>query len=321
MKFEIQGEAKEQRKIRMRFDVTNQFDCEGEWLRGNLHCHVRQMGGTEACCAFYQRLGHQFLASTDYSTITPMPRPAADFITLHGAEMSGVGKAHIVCVGLRHDIASPTSSHADLVRMTGEVQAMGGLAILAHPYWSDFSWEELLQVARTGIAGFEISNRLCWRINGKERSEELWQMLLGAGIRLAAIGADDANTRPEENPDVAGRTWTGLLVRERTPEGILDAIRSQRSYASEGPSIRSIRFEPRGAIVVECSECVACHFTSRGYGVRTILARQGAEQFEVDLRREGYRLDEWLVICLEDRNGRRAWSSAIPVHAEVHDLQ
>ena len=32
MKFEIEGEAKEGRKIRMRFDVRNQFDCAGEWL-------------------------------------------------------------------------------------------------------------------------------------------------------------------------------------------------------------------------------------------------------------------------------------------------
>jgi hypothetical protein len=204
--------------------------------------------------------------------------------------------------------------------MTGEVEAMGGLAIIAHPYWSDFGWEELLQVAGTGIFGLEISNRLCWRINGKERSEGLWQMLLGAGIRLAAIGVDDAHTRPEESEEVAGRTWTGVLVRERTPEGILDALRSQRSYASEGPSIHSIRFDPEGAIKVECSECVACHFTSSGCGVRTIFARHGAEQFEVDLRREGYRLKEWLVVCLEDGDGRRAWSSAIPVQAEVHDL-
>ena len=320
MIIEIQGQAKEQRRIRMRFDVANQFDCEGEWLRGNLHCHVRQMGGAENACAFYRKLGHQFLVSTDYLNVTPLPRPIKDFVTLHGAEMHGVGKAHVICIGLQDDIRPPTGSLADVGRMIRDVEAMGGLSILAHPCWSDFDWEELLQTVRTGIVGFEISNRLCWRINGKERSEELWQLLLGRGIRLAAIGVDDAHAAPEEIPEVAGRTWTGVLVTERTPEGIIDAIRSQRTYASEGPSIRSIRFESRGAVVVECSECIACHFTSRGFGVRSIFAGQGAERFEVDLTREGYRLEEWLVVCLEDNRGRRAWSSAIPVSMEMHDL-
>ena len=47
---------------------------------------------------------------------------------------------------------------------------------------------------------------------------------------------------------------------------------------------------------------------------------QDAELFEVDLSREGYRLKDWVVVCLEDRNGRRAWSSAIPVRTEVRDV-
>ena len=317
MILKVEGEDKELRKIRLRFDVTNQFDCEGEWLRGNLHCHVDLMGGAEACCRFYTHLGHQFLAATDYATITQMPESTDDFITLPGAEMFGVGKAHIISVGLEHDIAQPTGSLDDVARVVRETKAMGGLAILAHPHWSDFGWEELHQLAQTGIVGFELSNRLCWRINGKERSEELWQLLLDAGVRLAAIGVDDSTSMA---PEVAGRTWTGILAAERTPKGVLDAIRSHRTYASEGPSIRTIRFESRGAIAVECSECVACHFQSRDYGVRSIYAEQGAERFEVDLSREGYRLKDWLVVCLEDTNGRRAWSSAIPVHAEVRKL-
>ena len=320
MIFEIQGQAKEQRRIRMRFDVANQFDCEGEWLRGNLHCHVRQMGGAEKICAFYRNLGYHFLASTDYTNVTAMPKATDDFITLHGAEMHGVGKAHVICIGLQDDVRPPQGSLDDVVRMIRDVETMGGVAILAHPYWCDFNWEELLQIVKTGVSGFEISNRLCWRINGKERSEELWQLLLGQGIRLAAIGVDDAHAPVEEIPEVAGHTWTGALVSERTPEGIIDAIRSRRTYASEGPSIRSIRFESRGAIVVECSECVACHFTSRGFGVRSICAEEGAERFEVDLTCEGYRLKDWLVVCLEDKGGRRAWSSAIPVHVEIHEV-
>jgi len=318
VKLEIDGEAKEGREVHLSIDVSNQFDCEGVWLRGNLHCHVGQMGGGDACCQFYRALGHQFLASTDYATVTSMPGSTGDFIAIPGAEMFGVGNAHIICVGLARDVAQPAGSTDDIARVVHETEAMGGLAILAHPYWSDFDWCELLQVARTGVVGFELSNRLCWRINGKERSEELWQLLLREGIRLAAVGVDDSTSLA---PEVAGGTWTGVLSAERTAKGVLDAIRSHRCYASEGPVIHAIRFEPRGAIAVESSVCVACHFQSRDLGVRTIFEAQGAERFEVDLRREGYRLRDWLVVCLEDRNGRRAWSSSIPVRVEVHDLR
>ena len=111
------------------------------------------------------------------------------------------------------------------------------------------------------------------------------------------------------------------MVRERTPEGVLEAIRAHRTYASEGPEVRSIRFEESGAIIVKCSECVACHFMSRGMGVRSVVAEQGAEGFKLDLTREGYRLSDWFMVCLEDRNGRRVWSSTIPVRKERKDFQ
>ena len=45
MVFEVDGEAKEGRKVHIRFDVGNQFDCEGEWLRGNLHTHTSPASG------------------------------------------------------------------------------------------------------------------------------------------------------------------------------------------------------------------------------------------------------------------------------------
>ncbi len=279
------------------------------------------MGEPEAVCEHYRELGFNFLAATDYLSITPLPEATEAFVTLPGAEIFCPEQddlTHIICLGLRELPRALEDTLEDVPRLVRETEAQGGLAVLAHPTWSDYSWEKAYVLARSGVVGFEVSNRLTWQINGKERSEELWQMLLNAGVRLAAIGVDDAIVL--DDGAVTGRTWTGVLVRRPGVEGILEGIRAHRTYASEGPEIHDIRIETRGAIVVECSPCIACHVRSRGFGVRSVQAESPLGQFEVDLTVDGYRMRDWMFICMEDANGRRAWSSSIPVRVDTTPL-
>ena len=316
MILDLEGRDK-QGPIHLHVEVENQFDTPGTWLKGNLHCHVAGMGEPSEVCRHYRDLGLDFLTSSDYYHVTPMPESTEEFVTLQGAEMAGSGRAHIISTGLQEDLDQLDGSLEDIPRLVRDVEAQGGLAILAHATWSGFEWEELLQVARSGIAGLEVSNRTTWRINGKGRSEALWQMLLDRGIHLAAIGVDDSHSFEER---VTGRTWTGALVERATPDGVLGAIRSCRTYASEGPVLRSVRFEEGGLISVACSPCMSCHYMSRGGGLRSIHADEPSERFEVDLSVEGYRLQGWLSVCLEDASGRRAWSSAIRVENRITTL-
>ena len=316
MKLELAGRDK-QGAVRLHVDVQNQFSTTGHWLRGIFHCHVDQIAEPHAVCEHYQQLGFDFLGSSDYNSVTPMPRTSGNLITLQGAEVyypAQTDLLHVICTGLQHPVTPLNGSLNDVRRLVRDVQAQGGLAILAHPAWSDLTWPELMNLSGSGISGFEVSNRLCWRINGKGRADQIWQMLLNEGSRLAAIGADDANSW---NEDVVGRTWTGVLSTEPTPKGILDAVRLNRTYASEGPQIRSIEFLEPGVIRVQSSPCTACHFVSRGYGARTARSRKPSEKFELDLSEDGYRIKDWLYICLEDELGRRAWSSAIPLAVRV----
>jgi len=306
MKFRIDGSDKTGR-ICLDVDVNNQFDVSGTWLRGNLHCHVGQLGGVESVCRWYRDRGFDFLASTDYQTITALPASSEEFITLGGAEVFDPAGdlTHLLCLGLTE-------------RLTAETKAQGGVSILAHPAWSGLLWRKLLDVAGCGVDAFELTNSLCGRINGKQRSDQLWRLLLAEGVFLTAVGADDAN---EWSEGLNGAAWTGALVQERTARGVLDAIRAGRTYASEGPELRAVAFDPDGHIRVRCSPCVACHFQSAGYGVRSVFAADRAEAFEIDLRVEGYRMAGWVSVCLVDEYGCRAWSSAIPVKADVQRTQ
>ena len=315
--FQIDGRDK-RRPIRLTIEVDNQFEGGGRWLRGGLHSHVAQMGESREVCEHYMNLGFDFLATTDYLSITPMPESSRAFTPVPGAEMfcpGGDDLTHIICLGLRHLPRPLDGTVEDVSRLVRDTETQGGLAVLAHPAWSDYSWEKAYALAKSGMVGLEVSNRLTWQINGKERSEELWQMLFNAGVRLAAIGVDDAIVL--DDADVTGRTWTGVLVRRPGVEGILEGIRAQRTYASEGPEIHDFRIEPRGAIVVECSPCTACHFRSKGFGVRSLQSVSPSKRFEVDLAVEGYRMRDWVFACVEDEFGRRAWTSAIPVRVDI----
>ena len=318
--FEIDGRDK-RGPIRLRITVDNQFEGGGRWLRGGLHSHVAQMGESREVCEHYRNLGFDFLATTDYLSITPMPESSPAFTPVPGAEMfcpEGDDLTHIICLGLRHLPRPLDGTMEDVSRLVRDTEAQGGLAVIAHPAWSDYSWEKAYALARSGVVGLEVSNRLTWQINGKERSEELWQMLFNAGVRLAAIGVDDAIVL--EDADVTGQTWTGVLVRRPGVEGILEGIRAQRTYASEGPEFRDFRIETGGTVVVECSPCTACHLRSKGFGVRSIQSTTPSTRFEVDLTVEGYRMRDWVFACLEDETGRRAWTSAIPVRVEKTTL-
>ncbi len=321
MKFFVKGRDKKG-PVGLEFDVNNQFNKKGSWITGTLHCHVNQMGDPQEVCSLYKNKGFSVQVSSDYRKITKLPASEPEFITINGAEVT-TSKVinfshihHIICLGLSKMVPLLNGSIDDVSRLVNDVEKQGGITIMAHPSSSNMRWSDLYKIAASGITGFEISNRLSWKINGKSRSDQLWYMLLNEGIYLAAIGSDDAHSMEEEF--VVGKTWTGILAEESTPEGVLDAIRCRRTYASEGPVIKSIVFNKKGTIDVECSKCIACHFISREFGARTVHADGFSEYFSLDLSVYGYRIQDWISVSPEDEYGRRAWSSAIPVKCNIN---
>ena len=291
---------------------------DGVWLRGNLHCHGGGPEKSESVRDWYRARGYDFLACTDHNVITPFQSDEGDgLVCIEGAELSD---CHVVALGISEVPPREPASGEGIANLVKAVNDQGGLAVLAHPHWMGWPWEDLQAAAEAGIAGFEVSNALCYRSNGKGRADQLWELLLGAGYRPAAIGDDDAHSVESSN---AGTVWTGVLAAERSAEAVLDAIRARRTYASEGPEIRSIRWEEPGVVVVECSPCVVCHFASERSGARSISAETPSglsERFELDLATYGRRIRNRLRIDLEDDQGHHAWSSAMDVEVSVEDM-
>ena len=317
MKLKIDGRDKTH-AIHLNLKVHNQFDTAGIWVRGSLHSHITP-DNHEAFIQKYIDYDFDFVAVTNYLTITPVTSPAKEkILCIPGAELFWPAKKdliHIICIGLKHDLQPLNGTMKDIARVISETAEQGGLSILAHPAWSGYNWEQLNRIASMGIDAFELTNRNCWAINGKGRSEELWQLLLDAKHTIPVTGCDDISTIYQDH--VLGKCWTGVLVEKKTEHHILESIRQGRVYASEGPHIYSIRFTPEGTITVETSPCIACHIRSQGFGLRSILLSEPKQYFTIDLRIEGYRIKNWISVCIEDAAGKRAWSSAIPVEVII----
>ena len=234
--------------IHLQIDVDNQFDAQGIWMKGNLHFHPHGKDDVKQLCARYAQLGFDFLAATDYHFVEhiDLSEHSDHLIVLSGVEMSGTGPLHLlhlICIGHRD---TPPEYGDRLDRIAPCIQAVtqqGGLVFPAHPYWSGLSAQTVLDLARAGVVGFEVSNRLCWTINGKERSDQLWHYLFDQNCYLAALGCDDWTVAADA--DVLGKTWTGVLAEDRSPTGVIQAIRKGRTYASAVSSNRVSCFQKR----------------------------------------------------------------------------
>jgi hypothetical protein len=284
VRLDIPGTHK-RRSIRITGTIHNQFAIPGVWLRGTLHCHLgghRRAEWLAAAGEHYRRLGYDFLAGMDHDMIVPVD-PGSGMLAIPGAEVSGPG--HVLAYGL-NGLPEPAVDGSIVERTAaaiGSIKEMGGIAVLAHPVKSGYTWEDFNTLCDAGLDGMEVVNS---NVRGKGadsgRSDQIWHLLLREGRSLVAIGNDDAHG-PHEDLSESGwggashAGWTGVLAREFSVAGVLEAIREGRTYASEGPQIGAIEFREDGKLIVSSSPCVACHFKSvgGGYGGSSVYPPQG----------------------------------------------
>jgi predicted metal-dependent phosphoesterase TrpH len=232
------------------------FGTDGIWLRCNLHAHTTASDGMLdpfMLRRYYTLGGYDALAITDHDMLTAAPRdeergqermallvPGTE-ITLR-APVSG-GPLHVVALGVRE---LPDLGDGSLATLAAAVQAQGGVAVVAHPWWSGLLPEELGDLA--GVAAIEVYNAGCEIEQGRGNSAQYWDALLARGVRVNALATDDHHL-PGFN---AFHAWTMVKARERSVGAVLEALREGAFYSSCGPAILNITSED-GHLVVESS--------------------------------------------------------------------
>jgi len=235
--------------------MTNPFILSGKWFKGSLHCHTTNSDGilspTEVLRK-YRDNGYDLVAVTDHGKVTPLVREHENLLPIPGEELSvGTSKAgesyHIVGVGIEGDLGKGFVGPEAVEEAVEAITESGGLAFIAHPYWSGLVTEDIVRVK--GHCGIEIFNTGCESEVGKGFSTVHWDQVLSLGEMINGIAVDDAHRYLYPPYDAMGG-WVWVKADELNQKSITKALREGSFYSSMGPEIKLV--EIGGTLRVKC---------------------------------------------------------------------
>jgi hypothetical protein len=235
----------------LRIDATppnGQRAAEQGWLRGDLHCHTLFSDGDSwpaDMLAHAVSRGLDFLGVTDhnqtghqreYAQITGAHLP----ILLPGIEVTTYG-GHWNAWGTDTwwEFREPTEAATS--RAMQAAAASGALVSVNHPKPFGPPWEYPNAI---GYHAIEVWNGDWSRQN--DVSLCFWDQQLRAGKRIVALGGSDTHNLKESDADARhgrhlGRPTTWAFTGDdRSPEGMLNALRAGRAFISrdvDGPQL------------------------------------------------------------------------------------
>ena len=304
----------------MRLVFDNPFKAEGSWFKGNLHTHTTNSDGQmtpEQVVLRYRDAGYDFLSITDHGVLTDtreLTRP--DLLMIPGEEIcmgsSERGRFNHI-VGLNIDGEIPVKdfqrwlSPQRVIDLIGE---LGGVAILAHPYWSELNINDMTKFE--GHIGVEVYNATCEFTIGRGNSNVHWDDLLAMGHHLMGFAVDDAHclVKPLLPLDLS-EAWIIAKAHDLTLESIMDSIRNGHFYSSNGPEILGIEVSRR-EIRVTSSPIRSIAFVSNGgHGENNTVNEGYLEEAAYTIKGT----EVYIRIEITDWIGRKAWANPIYVES------
>lgn len=209
------------------------------WLRGDLQSHTYHSdakGSLEQLIGKARDLQLDFLAVTDHNTISHHPHLAAladdKLLLLYGQEVTTY-YGHMNVWGARRWCDFRAKTPADMAAIIAFAHANGGLCSINHPKQGGPAWEY----------GFDLpfDTMEVWQGPWPYRNDEslaLWDRLLTAGQRVRTVGGSDYHCPAAGDTNLLrlGQPTTWLLARERSQQGILEAIYAGRASITAHPA-------------------------------------------------------------------------------------
>ena len=233
--------------------MIDPWQVRGPWLRCALHAHTTNSDGElapRALVKHYERAGYDVLAVTDH-WFRSDPPSTDRLLVVPSAELNcvlpGGRDGHVLAFGIEDALGELEGERLDLAGTAGWITRNGGVAYLAHPYWTGAA-PGSLELPET-VCGIEVYNAGCELEIGRGVSTVHWDELLGSGRRCFAIATDDSH-HPGFDSDFA---WTWVRS-EPTVAGVLDALRTGSFYGSTGPRITAVT-AGGGSVEVQCDPC------------------------------------------------------------------
>lgn len=210
------------------------------------------------------------------------------------------GEMHILALFTERDPSpSPDATREEIVDAICDA---GGIAVLAHPYWSLNTPADLERLPK--IEATEIYNAVSdAHLSMRPYSDYFIDLCANKGIYPAIFAADDAHYYDGTD---SCHGWVMVEAEDTSREALMRAIRERRFYASEGPDVCVERRD--GKLVIDSSpSSVIGVLTNRTITAGRTLRGENLTHFEYEFKPG----EKWIRAEVRDKNGKRAWSNLI----------
>jgi len=314
--------------------LANPYPSAIRWFKGNLHTHTTASDGRhdpQEVVDWYAKRGYDFLVITDHNLVLPLDSLDPRGMRLIQGEELTHPRTHTVGIGLQQTLpcGESTQEQIDLIN------AAGGLAIVAHPNWMGLRVEDIAPLR--GHIAIELSNQVCFRLNGLGDSVAWWDALLSQGHRCWGVAVDDmhdfaldagfgwvlialdgeapmegkAGASPLGAVAPSGGSPGGSPSESREGEALANpaeaairaALQSGQFVASTGPAFEQITVRGR-TISVRTSPCRQIRFIGRGARVLHCVESEVKNEASYELPTD----EPFVRVEIEDAAGHRAWT-------------
>lgn len=237
---------------------------EGTWLKGGLHIHTSPASSCakielKSALDLYAQKGFDFIGIGDHNTLTD---PQDDrFIIIYGTEWNSA-KGEDTCIYSKDTkIIKEALGNTDQDELLASLAKKDAIVFLNHPnatIETMYTREQLLQ--KQNFDGLEIFNGIIERKTGSAFATDLWDFFLGNNRRVLGFACDDSHIE-----DDIGHGWIVAKVKDRTPAGIMQALKTGNFYCSTGVVINDIR---RNGDVIEIESENAEEIQASSWGGR-----------------------------------------------------
>ena len=291
------------------------FVSAGRFFKGNIHTHSNKSDGVMSpteVVSLYRKAKYDFVAITDHFTqkygypITDTKGfRSSEFTTIIGAELhapaTSIGeKWHILALGLRQDFEPPQNDET-AVALARRAASFGAFIAIAHPAWYGLSLEDMqsIDVAHA----IEIYNHRSAVLTARGDSTCHADQLHSQGRKIGVIAVDDAHF----NTDDSLGGFVMVKSERNTPDALLESLKAQRFYASQGPAIRHVQWN-KNDVNIKCSPASVVMVVSKG---SSAAYETGHEITEVTLSLTRVLKHGYGRVVVMDNQGRRAWTNPV----------
>ena len=308
-----------------RFISSYMPECSAfRWLRGNHHGHSTRSDGEDdpfEILAAYEAAGYEYIALSEHDLLVdPEAYRAATALTvLPAVEVTSTAEQTLMVLGAAPPI--PEARRYTFRALSERVARRGGLFIADHPNWfyrpltRHVDLQEVL--AAPAVGAIEIYTGVIERLPGDPYALDFWDTLLSRGRRIHGHAVDDQHAVIDRFLGWNCVQWP--VDRAVTADGVIEALRDGRFYASTGVTLRDVGVSDEGRRIVIRSDADSirwivrdgrlAHVTPGGDG--SLSLAELAEAPRLNRPWQTFRVPDEMVYVraeLVGGNGRRAWT-------------